>query len=196
MRRFLMAGVIALATIAMPAAAWAAPFTGSVDYTGTHTPDNPNMNLATQSEIFGPGLVGNPEVVLATGSFGAFINTGDALDHQSPLQYRPFGGPYTPLWVHAPSGITFDLLTLAIQSSTPNTLVLIGTGLFTGAGFDPTDGLWNMTLNVATGALSGSFSSSSSVLAPPVVPEPTMLALFGLGLAAAGTTAARRRRRA
>ena len=190
MKRFLIAGVIALAAmVAMPTAAVAAPFTGSVDYIGTHTPDNTNMNLATQSTITGLGGVGNPLVVLATGSLGASITAGDTLVHQRPLQYRPFGGPYTPLWSHA-SGITFDLLTMAIQSTSANTLVLVGTGMFNAVGYDPTPGKWNMTLNIASGQAIGSFSSSSSV------PEPAMMALFGLGLAVAGTTAARRRRKA
>ena len=192
MKRFLIAGVIALtAMVAMPAAAVAAPFTGSVDYIGTHTPDNPNMNLATQSTIAGLGGVGNPIVVLSTGILGAFITPGDQLVHQSPIVYRPaFGGPYTPLWTHVLSGITFDLLTMAIESTSAGSLVLVGTGMFNGAGFDPTPGKWNMTLNIASGQAQGSFSSSSSV------PEPAMMALFGLGLAVAGTTAARRRRKA
>lgn len=176
MKRLLVAGVIALAAmVAMPQTAAAVPFTGAVDYIGVHTPDNADMNLATESTIAGPGNVGDPVVVLSTGSFAAHISVLDPLTHESPLEYRPFGGPYTPLWSHS-SGITFDLLTLSIQSSSSTTLVLVGTGEFKGAGFDTTPGNWNMTLNIATGQVSGSFSSSSSV------PEPGVLALFGLGL--------------
>ena len=185
MKRFLIAGVIALAAmVAMPVAAVAAPFSGTIDYVGTHTPDDPNMNDATQSII-------NVAVVLGvTGDFATHMADFDALVHQSPVVYRPaFGGPYTPLWSHF-SGISFDLLTMAIQSTSANTLVLVGTGMFNAVGYDPTPGKWNMTLNIASGQATGSFSSSSSV------PEPAMMALFGLGLAVAGTTAARRRRKA
>lgn len=176
MRKFLMAGTIALAMVMAPAAAMAVPFTGSVDYIGTHTPDVANMNLATQSSIMGPGGVGDPVVAFVTGTFAAEFGILDPLDHTSPLVYRPFGGPYTPLWTHVASGISFDLLTMVIESSSATTLTLKGTGLFTGGGYTDTEGNWNMTLNIATGQTTGSFSSSAAV------PEPGILALLGLGL--------------
>jgi hypothetical protein len=189
MKRFLIAGVIALAAAAVPSTAAAAPFTGQIDYTGVHTPDNNDMDLATQSTI------DVNFVVIANGSFAA-IPLGTTLDHTSPLVYRPAGTPYTPLWSDAGSGIAFDLETLEIVTSTTLQLGLEGTGTFycfaaPCAGLDPTAGVWNMTLNITDGATSGSFSSSSSV---PPVPEPATTALFGLAMAAAGLVARRRAR--
>lgn len=184
MRKFLMAGTIALAMVMAPAAAMAVPFTGQLDYTGVHTPDNTDMSVATSSTIDAN------IVVLANGTFAAagitpFVST---LSHVSPLVWTPPGTPYTPLWAHVASGIVFDLNTLSIEFQSSTELNLSGTGMFRCVGpcvgLDDTPGRWNMTLN-NQGTIQGSFSSSS------IVPEPGLLALFGLGLLGA----ARRYRR-
>lgn len=191
MKRFLVAGAVALAAMAgTPSVASAAPFTGTIDYVGLHTSNVADLTLATSSKIT---LAVN---VAGTGSFAA-IPFGAALTHASPIVYRPVPGtPYLPLWSHAGSGISFNLLTMSIgPGNTKGTLSLFGTGTFTCVapcvGLDPTPGFWNMTLNNA-GVVKGSFSSSGGVL----VPEPASLALFGLGLFGAALAARRRRNRA
>lgn len=172
MKQIVIAGALALALCVAPSIAGAAPFTGQVDYTGVHTPDNGNLTLATQT------VINFNFVVISNGAFAAAgINMLDPLVHVSPFQFRPFGGPYNPLWSHAGSGVSFRLDTLSIVSDFPNQLGLSGTGVFSGAGYDDTPGIWNMTLNNTTQMVTGSFSSSSSV-----VPEPAMLALLGFGL--------------
>ena len=188
MKRFLVVGAVALAVLAgTPSVASAAPFTGTIDYTGVHTSDLADLTLATSTTI------SSAVVAFGTGSFAAMAG---ALTHASPIVFRPVAGvPYLPLWSHPGTGISFNLLTMTIgPGNTKKSITLTGTGtfacVFPCVGLDPTPGFWIMTLN-NSGKVKGSFSSSGAV-----VPEPALLALFGLGLFGAGVAARRRRNRA
>jgi hypothetical protein len=178
--------LVALGLIAAPRGAEAVPFTGSVDYVGVHALGN------TGGPVIPGTFVGNDlvyllanMVLLATGDIGTLVCGGPCvgvtLSHASPIQYTPALNPPIPgppLWSHA-SGVSFELekMTAAIN---PLTLILSGNGMFrcSGAcsGYDDTPGFWVMTLNVASGQVMGSFSSSAAV------PEPAVLAMLGLGL--------------
>jgi MYXO-CTERM domain-containing protein len=183
MRRFIVAGALALAVAAVPGTAAAASFTGQIDYSGAQVSDNADLTLATESTI------SSTIVVFATGSFAGLVL--DSFDfHESPLEYRPAGTPYTPLWEHNASGIAFDLETLSIVTDTAEQLGLQGTGTFycfqAPCALDPTPGQWNMTIN-NQGNVEGSFSSTS------IAPDPATTALFGLAMLGAGLAARRRR---
>jgi hypothetical protein len=178
-----------------PQRAMAIPFSGSVDYVGTHVLNADNFVLGTMFTITPPTIV-----LTSTGSVGALVTPGSIISHASPITYAPPTFPITPLWSHAASGVVFNLTAFAVTNITPgpplSTLELQGTGVFscaagvnacTAGGFMDTPGAWVMTLNKATGVVVGTFSSSS------IVPEPTLLALFGLG--AIGLASRIRRRR-
>jgi MYXO-CTERM domain-containing protein len=180
MKNVLVAGALALAVFVAPQAASAAPFIGRVDYVGTHTANDADLTVATGSTI------DSALVLLSSGSFLAEgIVPFSTLDHEN-LMWDPSGAPYNPLWLHIGSGISFSLNTLNVDFRSANQINLSGTGVFRAGGFDDTDGDWNMTLNNTNGQATGTFSSSSSV------PEPGLLALFGLGLFGAARRFTRR----
>jgi hypothetical protein len=175
MKRFVCAcAFAALGVIAMPQQAKAIPFTGSIDYVGTHSIAVPgDFTLNTMVSIT------SNVVLLSSGSIGGFIAPGSVLSHASPIVYVPPTVPGPPLWLHVASGVAFDLSGLSAVVN-PLTLILSGSGLFKCtapcAGYDDTPGFWVMTLNVSTGQVTGTFSSSASV------PEPGVLAMLGFGL--------------
>jgi MYXO-CTERM domain-containing protein len=183
-----VSALVLAALLAVPGAAKAAPIVGSLDYVGTHTVDGTNFLDSTQSTI------NFATVIIATGDFATLINVGDPLVHASPLPYAPPAPPIAPLWTHA-SGFYFDLEDYVVDNLEALQLNLSGTGTFAClaasacdlAGFEPTAGIWNMTLNLTTGQITGSFSSSSSTVA-----EPGLVALLGLGLLGVGRACRRR----
>jgi hypothetical protein len=75
-------------------------------------------------------------------------------------------------------GLTFDLLTVAVDFQNGTSLVLAGTGLFHAPGFDDTAGTFTFSGNQA----GSTFSFSASQGVPVGVPEPTALLLLGAGL--------------
>lgn len=90
--------------------------------------------------------------------------------------------PGTQVW--AIGGWSFALDSISILLQTDFFIVLQGTGMMSGTGFDDTTGTWNLTGNRA-GALFN-YSSGASAVA-----EPATLALVGLGFI--GLAVARRR---
>jgi hypothetical protein len=107
----------------------------------------------------------------------------------TPLTYSPptFGTAYTA----TNAGLTTDFTTTALVSQSgigTTTLDLVYSGTATLTGFDPTPGMWTVTVN-QFGNLVGSFSAST--VATPT-PEPTTLAILGTGLLGLGFLRRRR----
>ena len=139
-----------------------------------------------------PGTPGTFVVVDAQGDFGTFmtpfVTTGSIKD----ITFDGAGNASFP----SPSVVDFQLVAgfsfelTEIVSVSPNafgSLDIIGNGIFSGNGFDPTPGEFIFTGQQSGGSFSFSASQSTNV------PEPATLLLLGSGLVAAGVFARKRR---
>ncbi len=160
--------------------AQAIKLSGSIGLTGIHTPLDAgaaptSLGLAVALDI--GGATDAVTINALSGDFLGFDAIGGSATH-SDFTFNPFpGGGIVPLWTTG-GGVSFDLTTLNILFQNPavDALTLTGTGVFHAAGFEDTDGTWTFSAN---GTNPGNFTFSSSNQA---IPEPSMLALLGLGL--------------
>jgi hypothetical protein len=175
----LLAGVSAVVLTFAVAQAEAAPITGSFGMTNTATstitPNTGNLATATALDFEGGFEVNSP----ITGTFALFLNDGD-LGTIADFSFSPFPvGGVTPLWT---VGIfSFDALTMNVDFQGPNALVLSGTGIVHGTGYDDTEGVWTFSMTSA-----GASFTWNATAAAVDVPEPATLALFGAGLLGVG----------
>jgi len=117
----------------------------------------------------------NFRVIAAEGDFTSNLhNIGRIKD----LSFDVFASPVEDFWVMG--GFSFDLIdvTRGVSNDPTSFLVLNGTGLISGAGYDDTAADWRYSsTTTGNGAFSWSASSSSQN-----IPEPTVLALLSVGL--------------
>ncbi len=185
----LKATVAAIVGLSMVGAANAALITGGIGLSGNYipidaggAPSGGNLNLAAGFDI------GNAIVSTTSGDFTAEgLSFGDTVLHND-FYFDPASTPVAPLWTTttgATGDFSFDLNALVVDVQNSTQVNLSGTGVLHHPGFDDTDGTWTFTANSLG---QGTFTWSSSNIA---VPEPSILALLGLGML--GFVGARRR---
>jgi hypothetical protein len=166
--KILLAIIAAMACVGPLSSAQASLITGMLNISGTATYDLPIAN-ATQITMFTDVVTGGAN----TGDFSG-IGAMVAVTMTAPYVFNP-STPTPALWSVA--GFTFDLLTSQIITQSNNGILITGTGIISGNGFDPTPGTWGFSQQKGSGTVL-TFSATTEA-----VPDGGMtLALLGVGL--------------
>jgi len=156
-------GLLALAmAVAQAPSAMATPITGQAAVAGIDT------YSATGITFINPGLVFS-----ATDGLTPML-----MQFISLTNFNFATATSTVLFDFPSSGIDFSILTLTVLQNSPTFLNVVGTGVLTANGFDPTDYRFSLT-----STRTGTQTSYGLTLAPlAAVPEPATLLLLGSGL--------------
>jgi len=169
--------------------AQAAPITGDIQFAGEVAFDTNSLATATRVvtwfDVF--HNAGFSSVTSASGDFG-FIAPGTQATMGAPWIFNP-STPTNALW--SVGGFTFDLTSSTIVTQNATTLVIEGTGIVSGNGFDPTVMDWSFTTQSAGGKTRTTFSFSANGATVPDGGSAVAL----LGLALTGIEVLRRRLR-
>jgi|GEM_PF-763300 len=106
------------------------------------------------------------EVTFGTGDFEPYVNMWDNVSFQN-FTFSPAlsPSPVVPLW--SVDGFSFKLTSIAIDTRNSGYLSLIGAGILTGKGYDPTDSVFNFTSQNGDGSTwELSFSAGTSATGP------------------------------
>ena len=169
--------------------AQAAPITGDIQFAGEVAFDTNSLATATTVvtwfDVF--HNAGFSSVTSATGDFGSIL-PGTQATMAQPWIFTP--STATPgLW--SVGGFTFNLTSSTVEIQNASTLVITGTGVVSGNGFDPTAMDWSFTTQSSGGKTRTTFSFSANGLAVPDGGSAVAL----LGLALTGIEVLRRRLR-
>ena len=181
----LATGVLSCAVFSQQAQA--SPINGDIQFAGEVQFDTNSLATATRVvtwfDVF--HNAGFSSVTSGTGDF-AGIAPGTQATMGQPWIFNP-STPTPGLW--SVGGFTFDLLSSTIMTQNASTLVIDGTGIVSGNGFDPTVMDWMFTTQSSGGRTRTTFSFSANGLAVPDGGSAVAL----LGLALTGIEVLRRR---
>lgn len=128
-----------------------------------------NLQTATSLAFSTPTFVTS-----ASGSFAGISSPGDLATFNG-FSFNPFTGDDNPVW--STGGFQFDLKDINVNTQNANSLVLLGSGIVTGNGFDPTTFSFSLSADRISSAV-----AFSATTAPLATPEPGTLFLLGTAI--------------
>ena len=173
----LATGVLSCAVFSQQAQATA--IQGNTNFAGSVQFNTNSLATATQVTTWFDILNNAGFTSVAPGGTGDFagIPAGTQATMAQPWIFNP-STPTPGLW--SVGGFTFDLLSSTVLTRNVSTLVIDGSGIVSGNGFDPTSMDWSFTTQSAGGQTRTNFSFSANGV---VVPDGgSAVALLGLAL--------------
>jgi PEP-CTERM motif len=182
-----------VASLALMGTASAAAINTTFDFVpfGTLTANNANLTLATSITS------GAPLEVTTIMADNTGLVSGQSITLTNPMPLT-LGATFVKSWTTALGTFTEDLTVTSVTTGTTS-LGIDATGMITettvtsGPALTPAPAFYSAayTQNAGPGSqINGSFNNSST---PPAIPEPTSVALLGIGLLGLGFATAKRR---